>query len=567
MVGSRFWSDGDETRSKTLKVLTASASQEQQRLQYKAAAMTYLRLAMYVSLNSHQILAKFSSTRLVALIVRTCPDFLIRIGSWPYFRYFKTATETTEYLWNLFQAGEFAKVDCAKKALKASKKNQEIVLQQAFNSHHWISVATLCGERLDQGDDSTLTLVMLTWAQATLGHELSHINQLLERIADLKTIPKDTAWCLPDLACEVDLVWRALQSSSAFRDYLATYYLPYNGNPIAYVDLDQKVADKTHTTPPRFTHQDIHPGDTFDAVFTWIDPTDPVFQSARASARQGYDLNDEFGGKNRFFSIGEIYLAIELLNRNVAKLNRIFIVTPNDKSRFDSTRLSIEARARLVFIKHEDLLGDTIKLPCFNSDAIESQLHRIPDISEYFVYLNDDFFITKKTVIHQYLQSRVFFTDMRLWSINALHNRVGSGARDDLSARIFFGQYGYVPSFTPSHHPYLCSKTAFEATNHIFGPSLQNHLYHHQFRQTETLRYLYLMFWLSAEMGVQQPVRIPFCMRKFFVGLSDEQLQISLSGENSFICLNNLNQDNKANFIKLSTAVGFKGTTESRRAA
>jgi hypothetical protein len=44
-------------------------------------------------------------------------------------------------------------------------------------------------------------------------------------------------------------------------------------------------------------------------------------------------------------------------------------------------------------------------LPTFNSGAIEMNLHHIPDLSEKFIYFNDDFFVTKK------LSPDYFFTN------------------------------------------------------------------------------------------------------------------------------------------------------------
>ena len=41
---------------------------------------------------------------------------------------------------------------------------------------------------------------------------------------------------------------------------------------------------------------------------------------------------------------------------------------------------------------HRDIFADASALPVFNSHAIESQLHRIPGLSERYVYLNDDVF-------------------------------------------------------------------------------------------------------------------------------------------------------------------------------
>lgn len=46
---------------------------------------------------------------------------------------------------------------------------------------------------------------------------------------------------------------------------------------------------------------------------------------------------------------------------------------------------------KLKIIKHSDFIPSE-DLPLFNSRAIEVNLHRIPGLSEQFVYFNDDFF-------------------------------------------------------------------------------------------------------------------------------------------------------------------------------
>ena len=48
---------------------------------------------------------------------------------------------------------------------------------------------------------------------------------------------------------------------------------------------------------------------------------------------------------------------------------------------------------RLTIITHEDIFENTAHLPTFSSPAIESNLWRIPGLSEKFLYFNDDVFI------------------------------------------------------------------------------------------------------------------------------------------------------------------------------
>jgi hypothetical protein len=46
-------------------------------------------------------------------------------------------------------------------------------------------------------------------------------------------------------------------------------------------------------------------------------------------------------------------------------------------------------------IAHEEIFIDSSALPTFNSHAIEANLHRVPGLSERFLYFNDDFFLSK----------------------------------------------------------------------------------------------------------------------------------------------------------------------------
>ena len=47
---------------------------------------------------------------------------------------------------------------------------------------------------------------------------------------------------------------------------------------------------------------------------------------------------------------------------------------------------------RVRIVRSEEFFSDPAALPTFNSHAIESQLHNIPDLAEHFLYSNDDMF-------------------------------------------------------------------------------------------------------------------------------------------------------------------------------
>ena len=80
-------------------------------------------------------------------------------------------------------------------------------------------------------------------------------------------------------------------------------------------------------------------------------------------------------------------------------VNRIFFVTAGhlpDWLNPDHPKLKI--------IHHSDFIPKEF-LPTFNSHTIENNLHRIAELSENFVYFNDDFYLLRKT------RSEDFFKD------------------------------------------------------------------------------------------------------------------------------------------------------------
>ena len=50
---------------------------------------------------------------------------------------------------------------------------------------------------------------------------------------------------------------------------------------------------------------------------------------------------------------------------------------------------------KLNIVKHSDYIPSQY-LPTFNSHTIELNIHRIKGLSEFFVYFNDDMFLTRR---------------------------------------------------------------------------------------------------------------------------------------------------------------------------
>ncbi len=136
-----------------------------------------------------------------------------------------------------------------------------------------------------------------------------------------------------------------------------------------------------------------------DAVVTWVDGDDAELCRERMRFLDGraQELEREAADATRFRSQGEIYYCLHLLRQNAPWIRRVYLVT--DRQRPDFLTSREQDRLGVAVIDHREIFrGYEEVLPTFNSLSIETVLHRIPGLSEEFLYFNDDFFLLKPVV-------------------------------------------------------------------------------------------------------------------------------------------------------------------------
>jgi len=129
--------------------------------------------------------------------------------------------------------------------------------------------------------------------------------------------------------------------------------------------------------------------DKIDIVYLWVDGADPRWQANRraAHARAVGDSDiapyGDVGGRYR--DNDELRYNLRALERFFPEHGHIYIVTDGQRPAW------LRPGPGLSVIDHRDLMP-AAALPVFDSGHIESYLHHIPNLSERFVYLNDDVF-------------------------------------------------------------------------------------------------------------------------------------------------------------------------------
>ncbi|MEU9127430.1 Stealth CR1 domain-containing protein [Kitasatospora sp. NPDC048540] len=206
-----------------------------------------------------------------------------------------------------------------------------------------------------------------------------------------------------DQGCEIKFWQPAEPSGGAIVPYgstLAGWWAP-SLEPAATV----RIAGGRHPVPAAFTRRPVDEVDfPVDAVYTWVDDTDPRWRERRerraAEATPAAGPGPGFGPgagpgtgtePQRFRNRDELRYSLRSLAAHAPWIRRVHLVTDDQRPAWLDT-----AHPGIHVVAHRELFDDPGLLPVFNSRAIESQLHRIDGLSEHFVYFNDDVFLGRE---------------------------------------------------------------------------------------------------------------------------------------------------------------------------
>lgn len=152
-----------------------------------------------------------------------------------------------------------------------------------------------------------------------------------------------------------------------------------------------------------------------DIVFSWVDGAAVEWQRKRAKRMESYVVGDGDASEARFRQLDELKFALRSVHMFAPWIRHIYIAT-------DSPRPDWLAEHPWVsIIRSEEFFSDPSVLPTHNSHAVESQLHRIPGLSEHFLYSNDDMFFGRA------LSPELFFSAGGVTRFIESKTRIGLG--------------------------------------------------------------------------------------------------------------------------------------------
>jgi len=138
-------------------------------------------------------------------------------------------------------------------------------------------------------------------------------------------------------------------------------------------------------------------GNKIDIVLPWVDNTDSGWQDSFQKHRDNKGDNSA----SRFRDWNLLKYWFRSVEKYAPWFGQIHFITSGELPGW----LNIE-HPQLNWIKHQDYIPSQY-LPTFSSHTIELNLHHIKELSDKFVYFNDDCFLTKPVE-----QSRFFKNDL-----------------------------------------------------------------------------------------------------------------------------------------------------------
>ncbi|XP_018323568.1 N-acetylglucosamine-1-phosphotransferase subunits alpha/beta [Agrilus planipennis] len=125
-----------------------------------------------------------------------------------------------------------------------------------------------------------------------------------------------------------------------------------------------------------------------DVVYTWVNGSDQQFLN---NLQTFLTCNNSFQtdlSLQRFDDKYELKFSLRSLEKFAPWVRHVYIVTNGQIPYW----LNLDCD-KVTLVSHQDIFIDSKHLPTFSSPAIESNLHRIPGLSDRFIYFNDDVFL------------------------------------------------------------------------------------------------------------------------------------------------------------------------------
>lgn len=237
--------------------------------------------------------------------------------------------------------------------------------------------------------------------------------------------------------------------------------------------------------------------EAIDLVYLWVDGNDPKWQAKHDAVVGKTVASSSVNCKGRYADNDELKFSLRSAALYAPWIRKIFIVTDNQVPKWLDT-----GNSKIQIVDHTDILPPE-SLPCFNSSLIEQFLHRIPGLSERFLYANDDMLFNRPVTPSDFyapdglpymrFSYRRLFRKQILWFKKHIQGKELShyNRKVENSARLVEARYGKYYSCKSHHNIDAYLKSDYRHVYETFKSEIDKMLPHHVRDNSDLQRHLY----------------------------------------------------------------------------
>ena len=227
-----------------------------------------------------------------------------------------------------------------------------------------------------------------------------------------------------------------------------------------------------------------------DLVYLWCSDSDPDFRGILSKTKADYFIQEDLNHPDvRVTDHNELRYSLRSVEKFAPWIHHIYIVTYNQVPKWLNTN-----HPKITIVDHSDIIPKQY-LPTFNSPLIEAFLHKIPGLSECFLYANDDMFFGNKTEPDFFFDEQkrpIHWINPRVKYVNGYWENILKKAyllaQKDTQKTINF------PAVLPSHNidPYTKSLYA-DTVNHF--EDVYKEMFPNKFRRNNNVQRFLISCW------------------------------------------------------------------------
>lgn len=278
-----------------------------------------------------------------------------------------------------------------------------------------------------------------------------------------------------------------------------------------------------------------------DIVYLWVDGNDPEFRAQRNKVLGLTEDTADSNCEGRIAENDELMFSLRSVAKYAPWIRNIYIVTDNQTPRW----LNI-SHPRIKIINQNDIIPKE-SVPTFNSVVIEHQLHNIPELSEHFLYSNDDMFFNRPVEKSDFFTSegdpimrlsRRPLGKFSLWFKTYIQKKALSTYNKTIvrAARLVEKKTGRFIPHKPHHNIDAFRKSQYAHTFDAFREDILPTLNHHLRSDNDIQRVIYSYYPIA-----EKRVKLKFVSRKtsFRVHIDNHSHYHKLrKSKPMFFCLN-----------------------------